>query len=119
MSILLPAALLDQLSQRGGATSLLNPFQARRLPTLGPLLRGARPPLEPDGQQAASLSNQFLELCHQQLRESPRARFHLGDLALALHVTPRTLQGHLRRELDATPREVWECLQRECGGPTC
>ncbi|MFM9086937.1 MAG: hypothetical protein ACKOPT_02095 [Cyanobium sp.] len=153
VSIVLPAALLDQLSQRGGATSLLNPFQTRRLPSLGPLLRAARemiaaarqqpgwlqpsaalfwqalvkhceqawgvPPLEPDGQQAASLSNQFLELCHKQLGESPRARFHLGELALALHVTPRTLQGHLRRELDASPREVWECLQQERGGPTC
>ncbi|MFM9046845.1 MAG: hypothetical protein ACKOOH_04175, partial [Cyanobium sp.] len=153
VSILLPAALLDQLSNRGGPTALLNPFQTRRLPALVPLLRSARDlitaarqqpgwldpcaalfwqslvtycdqawglqPLEADGKQATSLCNQFLDLANQQLQESPQARFHLGQLSLALPVNPRTLQGHLRRELDASPREVWECLRRQSSGPTC
>lgn len=153
VSILLPDALLDPLSQRGGATHLLNPFSTRRLPTTAPLLRSARdlitaarqqpgwlqpsaalfwhalvthceqtwgtPAIEPDARQASSLCSQFLHLANQQLQNSPQARFHLGQLALALHVSPRTLQGHLRRELDASPRDVWECLRRERNGPIC
>lgn len=146
VSIVLPAALLANLKAGGGPTTLLNPFQTQRLPTLTPLLRSAREmiaaarhqpswllpnaalfwgalvrhwdqiggllPMEPDSHQASRLSNQFLKLANETLQTSPQARFHLGSLALALNVAPRTLQGHLRRELDASPREVLECLRR-------
>ena len=55
------------------------------------------PPVESDASQAAHLSARFLEEARHTLRQDPGAPFQLGSLALALHVSPRTLQSRLRQ----------------------
>ena len=75
-------------------------------------LRGPQP-VEPDARQAAQLSSRFLEEARRRLQSDPTAPLALGPMALALHVSPRTLQSHLRQELDASPRQAWECTRND------
>ncbi|MFM9110772.1 MAG: hypothetical protein ACKOPN_09335 [Prochlorococcaceae cyanobacterium] len=70
-------------------------------------------PKEPDRWEGATISNRFLQMASEALRLDPDARFHLPSHALALHVSPRTLQYHLKREFAASPRDIWESLRRE------
>ena len=141
VSILLPRALLAVWSDQGGDTSLLDPFRTVRQPTVVALLRQARalidaarlhpewldhsagefwralvnhrdavgscalPPPSPD------LTDRFLQLVQKKLKARPAHRFGLQAMALELHCSARTLQNHLRSDLDATPREIWTALQ--------
>jgi AraC-like DNA-binding protein len=52
-------------------------------------------------------------MVNHELDHNPRAQFSLEQLSLALAVSPRTLQLHLKKELLASPREVWLQLQAE------
>ena len=68
---------------------------------------GCRPDIDP---APDVLTDRFLELVRHKLQRNPQTPFALGGLALELHCSARTLQNHLRSELDATPREVWAAV---------
>jgi hypothetical protein len=58
-------------------------------------------------------ADRFIDMVNHELDHNPRAQFSLEQLSLALAVSPRTLQLHLKKELLASPREVWLQLQAE------